>query len=152
MYGNGGEKIDLEYNVTRFSGSYKTAWEGFVNNLQRRYNQTSSEGVKWDIERYMRTCECPECKGKRLKKEALAVTVGGKNIMEVCDMAVDDLASFTDFSFFGKTEHLIADNIIKEIDSRLSFLRNVGLGYLTLARSAATLSGVKASEYALRRR
>lgn len=141
MYGNGGEKIDLEYNVTNFSGSYKTAWEGFVTNLQRRYNQTSSEGVKWDIERYMRTSDCPVCRGKRLKKEALAVTVGGKNIMEVCDMSVEDLASFTDFGFFGKTEHLIADSIIKEIDSRLTFLRNVGLGYLTLSRSAATLSG-----------
>lgn len=141
MYGNGGEKIDLEYNVTNFSGSYKTAWEGFVTNLQRRYNQTSSESVKWDIERYMRTCDCPACHGKRLRKEALAVTVGGKNIMEVCDMAVDDLASFTDFSFFGKTEHLIADSIIKEIDSRLTFLKNVGLGYLTLSRNAATLSG-----------
>lgn len=141
MYGNGGERIDLEYNVTHFSGSYKTAWEGFVTNLQRRYNQTSSEGVKWDIERYMRTCDCPACHGKRLKKEALAVTVGGRNIMEVCDMSVDDLTSFTDFSFFGKTEHLIADSIIKEIDSRLSFLKNVGLGYLTLSRNAATLSG-----------
>ncbi|MDE6504340.1 MAG: excinuclease ABC subunit UvrA [Clostridia bacterium] len=141
MYGNGGEKIELAYNAYRFSGSYKTAWEGFAANLQRRYNQTSSEGVKIDIERYMRTSECPICKGKRLKKEALAVTVGGKNIAEVCDMAVDDLADFTDFGFFSETEHLIADSIIKEIDNRLSFLRNVGLGYLTLSRSAATLSG-----------
>ena len=141
MYGNGGEKIDLEYHVTKFSGSYKTAWEGFVTNLQRRYNQTTSESVKWDIERYMRTCDCPACHGKRLRKEALAVTVGGRNIMEVCDMSVDDLTSFTDFGFFGKTEHLIADSIIKEIDSRLTFLKNVGLGYLTLSRSAATLSG-----------
>lgn len=141
MFGNGGEKIDLEYNAFRFSGSYKTAWEGFVTNLQRRYNQTSSEGVKWDIERYMRTADCPVCRGKRLKKEALAVTVGGKNIMEVCDMSVDDLTDFADFGFFGKTEHLIADSIIKEINSRLSFLKNVGLGYLTLSRSAATLSG-----------
>ncbi len=141
MYGNGGEKIELAYNAYRFSGSYKTAWEGFAANLQRRYNQTNSDGVKWDIERYMRTSDCPGCKGKRLKREALAVTVGGKNIMEVCDMSVDDLAAFTDFSFFGKTEHFIADSIIKEIDSRLSFLRNVGLGYLTLSRSAATLSG-----------
>ncbi len=141
MYGNDGEKIDLEYNAYRFSGSYKTAWEGFVTNLQRRYSQTSSEGVKWDIERYMRTTECPVCKGRRLKKEALAVTVGGKNIMEVCDLSVEDLASFTDFGFFGKTEHLIADGIIKEINNRISFLTNVGLGYLTLSRSASTLSG-----------
>ena len=141
MFGNGGEKIELEYNAFRFSGSYKTAWEGFATNLQRRYNQTSSDSVKWDIERYMRTSDCPACRGKRLKKEALAVTVGGKNIAEVCDMSVNDLFSFTDFSFFGKSEHLIADSIIKEINARLSFLQNVGLGYLTLARSAATLSG-----------
>ncbi len=141
MYGNGGEKIDLEYNAYRFTGSYKTAWEGFVTNLQRRYNQTSSDGVKWDIERYMRTTDCPVCKGRRLKKEALAVTVDGKNIMEACGMSVDDLCKFTEFGFFGKTERLIADGIVKEIKSRLSFLKNVGLGYLTLSRSAATLSG-----------
>ncbi len=141
MYGNGGEKIELAYNAYHFTGSYKTAWEGFAANLQRRYNQTSSDSVKMDIERYMRTSDCPACRGKRLKKEALAVTVGGKNIVEVCDMSVDDLKSFSDFSFFGKTEHLIADSIIKEIDNRISFLQNVGLGYLTLSRSAATLSG-----------
>jgi excinuclease ABC subunit A len=141
MYGNGGEKIELSYNAYRFSGSYNTSWEGFAANLQRRYNQTSSDSVKWDIERYMRTSDCPCCRGKRLKKEALAVTVGGKNIMEVCDMSVDDLKSYSDFSFFSKTDHMIADSIIKEIDSRISFLKGVGLGYLTLSRSAATLSG-----------
>ena len=141
MYGNNGEKIELAYNAYRFTGSYKTAWEGFVVNLQRRYSQTSSDGVKWDIERYMRISDCPVCKGKRLKREALAVTVGNKNIAEVCDMAIDDLKNFTDFSFFPPTEHLIADSIVKEIDSRLSFLTNVGLGYLTLSRNASTLSG-----------
>lgn len=141
MYGNGGEKIELEYNAYRFSGSYKSAWEGFVTNLHRRYNQTSSDGVKYDIERYMRVCDCPACKGKRLKKEALAVTVGGKNIMEVCGLSVDELNGFTDFGFFSETDHMIADSIIKEINARLSFLSNVGLGYLTLSRNAATLSG-----------
>ena len=141
MYGNGGEKIELEYNAYRFSGSYKSAWEGFVTNLQRRYNQTSSDGVKYDIERYMRVCDCPACKGKRLKKEALAVTVGGKNIMEVCGLSVDELNGFTAFGFFSETDHMIADSIIKEINARLSFLSNVGLGYLTLSRNAATLSG-----------
>lgn len=141
MYGNGGEKIELEYNAYRFSGSYKSAWEGFVTNLQRRYNQTSSDGVKYDIERYMRVCDCPACKGKRLKKEALAITVGGKNIMEVCGLSVDELNGFTDFGFFSETDHMIADSIIKEINARLSFLSNVGLGYLTLSRNAATLSG-----------
>ncbi len=141
MWGNGGEKIELAYNAYRFSGSYKTAWEGFAANLQRRYNQTSSESVKWDIERYMRTSDCDMCHGKRLKKEALAVTIGGKNIAEVCDMSVNDLLAFINFGFFGRTEHMIADSIIAEINSRLSFLQNVGLGYLTLSRSAATLSG-----------
>ncbi len=141
MYGNGGEKIEMSYSAYHFSGTYEKTWEGFATNLQRRYSQTQSEGVKWDIERYMRTSDCPVCKGKRLKKEALAVTVGGKNIADVCDMSVDDLKSFTDFSFFTATEHMIADSIVKEIDNRLSFLRNVGLEYLTLSRSAATLSG-----------
>lgn len=141
MYGNDGEKIELEYNAYRFNGSYKTAWEGFAANLQRRYNQTSSDGVKWDIERYMRTLDCPVCKGKRLKKEALAVTVGDKNIAEVCDMSVNDLTAFVNFDFFTPTQQMIASGIVKEITARISFLQNVGLGYLTLSRSAATLSG-----------
>ena len=141
MYGNGGEKIEMDYHAYRFSGSYSTTWEGFAANLQRRYNQTSSDSVKWDIERYMRTSECPCCHGKRLKKEALAVTVGGKNIAEVCDMSVDDMQSYLGFDFFTPTEHMIADNIVKEIKNRTNFLQNVGLGYLTLSRSAATLSG-----------
>lgn len=141
MYGNGGEKIEMSYSAYHFTGSYEKSWEGFATNLQRRYTQTQSEGVKWDIERYMRTTDCPVCRGKRLKKEALAVTVGGKNIAEVCDMAVDDVKAYTDVTEFTPTEHMIADSIIKEIDNRISFLRNVGLGYLTLSRSAATLSG-----------
>ena len=141
MWGNGGEKIDLEYNAFRFSGSYKTAWEGFANNLQRRYDQTQSDSVRWDIERYMRTSDCPVCHGKRLKKEALSVYVGGKNIAELCDLSVEDLFAFFDQLQLTHTEHLIADVILKEIRARLGFLRNVGLAYLNLARSAATLSG-----------
>ena len=141
MWGNGGEKIDLEYNAYRFSGSYKTAWEGFANNLQRRYDQTQSDSVRWDIERYMRTSDCPVCHGKRLKKEALSVYVGGKNIAELCDLSVEDLFAFFDQLQLTHTEHLIADVILKEIRARLGFLRNVGLAYLNLSRSAATLSG-----------
>ena len=141
MWGNGGEKIDLEYNAYRFSGSYKTAWEGFANNLQRRYDQTQSDGVRWDIERYMRTSDCPVCNGKRLKKEALSVYLGGKNIAELCDLSVEDLFAFFDNLQLTHTEHLIADVILKEIRARLGFLRNVGLSYLNLSRSAATLSG-----------
>ncbi len=141
MYGNGGEKIDLEYSTKTFHSTYKAAWEGFVNNLQRRYEQTSSVSVKWDIERYMRTADCPECRGKRLKKEALAVTVGGKNIAEVCEMPVRSLAAFLEGLSLTQTQHAIADVILKEIKARINFLVGVGLDYLTLARSAATLSG-----------
>ncbi|MCD8201475.1 MAG: excinuclease ABC subunit UvrA [Clostridia bacterium] len=141
MYGNGGEKVELKYNAYNFKGSVMSAWDGFATSLQKRYQSTSSDGVKNEISRYMKTSVCPCCGGKRLKKEALAVTVADKNIMEVCDMAVDELAGFTDFPFFTKTQHLIADPIVKEINARLSFLRNVGLGYLTLSRSAQTLSG-----------
>ena len=141
MYGNDGEKIDLDYRTRTYHSSYKSAWEGFVNNLQRRYDQTSSVSVKWDIERYMRTSDCPVCHGKRLKKEALAVTVGGKNIAEVCEMPVRELSAFLDGLSLTPTQHAIADVILKEIRSRIAFLVNVGLDYLTLARSAATLSG-----------
>ena len=141
MYGNDGEKIDLEYNTRTFRSSYQAAWEGFVNNLQRRYNQTSSDGVKYDIERYMRTCDCPTCRGRRLKKEALAVTVAGKNISEVCDMPVKELKAFVGGLALSETQHAIADVILKEIGSRTDFLIGVGLDYLTLSRSAATLSG-----------
>ncbi|MDE5548420.1 MAG: excinuclease ABC subunit UvrA [Clostridia bacterium] len=141
MYGNGGEKIDMDYRTKSFHSSYKSAWEGFVNNLQRRYSQTTSVGVKWDIERYMRTSDCPVCRGKRLKKEALAVTVGGKNIAEVCEMPVTQLKAFLNGLQLTPTQHAIADIILKEIGTRIDFLIGVGLDYLTLARSAATLSG-----------
>ena len=141
MYGNGGEQIDLSYNTRSFSGSYKMTWEGFVNSLERRYKNTSSDGVKYDIERYMRTSDCPVCRGKRLKKEALAVTVGGKNIAEACDMPVRGLKEFVADLDLTATQRAIAGLILKEIDKRLDFLIGVGLDYLTLSRSAATLSG-----------
>ena len=141
MYGNNGEKIDLEYNTRSYQGTYKGSWEGFVNNLQRRYNQTSSDGVKYDIERYMRTSDCPVCHGKRLKKEALSVTVGGLNIAEVCEMPVGKLYEFLEHLSLTPTQHAIADGILKEIRNRINFLTGVGLEYLTLARSATTLSG-----------
>lgn len=140
MYGTP-EEIELKYDTRSFTGNYKIHWEGFVNSLQRRYNNTSSEGVKWDIERYMRTTDCPDCKGKRLKREALAVTVGGKNIAEVCDMPVSDLKEFLARLTLTPTQAAIAGVVLKEIKTRLDFLINVGLDYLTLSRSAATLSG-----------
>ncbi len=142
MYG--GEKaVDMRYETRSFSGSFKKHWEGYVNNMQRRYGTTTSDGVKHDIERLMRMAPCDGCHGKRLKKEALSVTVGGKNIWELCEMSVDALCQFMDAmkKALTPTQHLIADAIIKEINNRLGFLRNVGLNYLTLTRSAATLSG-----------
>ncbi|MBQ4053118.1 MAG: excinuclease ABC subunit UvrA, partial [Clostridia bacterium] len=142
MYGSD-ERVDMEYHTRSFSGSFKKTWEGYVNNLQRRYGTSTSDGVKHEIERLMRNAPCDSCNGKRLKKEALAVSVGGKNIWEVCEMSVDALCEFMDglSERLTHTEHLIADAIIKEINNRLGFLRNVGLNYLTLTRSAGTLSG-----------
>ncbi len=142
MYGSD-ERVDMEYRTRSFSGSFKKTWEGYVNNLQRRYATSTSDGVKSEIERLMRNAPCDGCNGKRLKKEALSVYVGGKNIWEVCEMSVDNLCVFMDElqAQLTATEHLIADAIIKEINNRLGFLRNVGLNYLTLTRTAVTLSG-----------
>lgn len=142
MYGSP-ERVDMQYSTRSFTGSFKKTWEGYVHNLQRRYANTTSDGVKHDIERLMHNAPCDRCGGKRLKKEALAVRIGGKNIWELCEMSVDCLCDFMDdlSKMLTKTEHLIADAIIKEINSRLGFLRNVGLNYLTLTRTAVTLSG-----------
>ncbi len=142
MYG-ADERVEMEYNTRSFTGSFKKTWEGYVNNLQRRYATSTSDGVRSDIERLMRNAPCDDCNGKRLKKEALSVHVGGKNIWDLCEMSVDKLCDFMDElkTTLTQTEHLIADAIIKEINNRLGFLRNVGLNYLTLARTAVTLSG-----------
>ena len=142
MYGSD-QKVDMQYQTRSFSGSFSKTWEGYVNNLQRRYGTSTSDGVKSEIERLMRNAPCDGCKGKRLKKEALSVTVGGKNIWELCEMSVDNLCKFMDElqPQLTKTQHMIADAIIKEINARLGFLRNVGLNYMTLTRTAVTLSG-----------
>ncbi len=149
LYGNNGEKIKLEYATRSFSGSYESAWEGIIPNLARRYRETSSDYTKSEIEKYMTTTPCDTCKGKRLKKEALSVLVGGKNIAELCDMPVDRLSVFIDALVLTPTQRLIADSILKEIKARLSFLTNVGLSYLTLSRSAGTLSGGEAQRIRL---
>ena len=151
MYGNGGEKIDMQYATRTFKGSFKKDWEGYVNNLQRRYGQTSSDGVKYDIERLMRSAPCDCCHGKRLKKQSLSVYINGKNIWDVCEMSVDKLCAFMDDAKqkLTATQAMIADSIIKEINNRLGFLRNVGLNYLTLARTANTLSGGEAQRIRL---
>ena len=142
MYGSD-KPVSMQYQTRSFSGNFSKTWEGYVNNLQRRYGTTTSDGVKMEIERLMRHAPCNVCHGKRLKKEALSVHIGGKNIWEVCEMSIDTLCDFMDElkTKLTPTEHLIADAILKEINNRLGFLRNVGLNYLTLTRSAGTLSG-----------
>ncbi len=149
LYGNDGEKMDIEYNTYTFKGSYQGSFEGIINNLERRYRETTSDYTKQEIERYMTVVPCTTCHGLRLKKEALAVTVGGKNIAEVCDMSIIKLKGFIDGLSLTPTEVLISQLIIKEIKARLQFLINVGLGYLTLSRSSGTLSGGEAQRIRL---
>lgn len=135
------ERIPMDYNSRSFRGQFMTKYEGIVNNLMRRYRETTSDGVKYEIERYMVSVPCKTCDGKRLKKEALAVTVGGLNIAELSDMSVKKIDEFFGALVLDKQKTLIAERIIKEIRARLNFLVNVGLDYLTLSRSASTLSG-----------
>ncbi len=149
LYGNGGEKLNLEYNSYNFTGSYVASYEGIVNNLERRYRETSSEYVKSDIYRFMRTTPCKTCGGLRLKKEALSVYVGGKNIASVCAMPIRELDAFFDKLDLSEQKQVVASVVLKEIKTRLHFLIDVGLGYLTLSRSAATLSGGEAQRIRL---
>ena len=149
LYGNNGERIKIDYDTKTFSGSYESAWEGIIPNLERRYRETTSDYTKMEIERYMTVSACNTCHGKRLKKEALAVKVGGKNIAELTDMSITELFGFVNNLSFGVTDSLIAQPIIKEIKARLGFLINVGLSYLTLSRSASTLSGGEAQRIRL---
>ncbi|HEY8423192.1 MAG TPA: excinuclease ABC subunit UvrA [Clostridia bacterium] len=135
------EKLHLKYKSQSFSGEYYAAFEGIVNNLARRYKETSSEYIKLEIEKYMKTAPCQTCHGKRLKKEALSVKVGGLNIMELCDMPVSKCYEFFEHLKLEGNEAIIAAQIIKEIKARLKFLIDVGLNYLTLSRSSGTLSG-----------
>lgn len=149
LYGSGDEKIKMEYHTGTFNTSYEARWEGIIPNLQRRYRETTSDYTKSEIERYMTVSPCDTCGGKRLKKEALSVLVGGKNICELTEMSVEDLSAFVDALKPSGAQELIAKPILKEIKARLSFLKDVGLSYLTLARSAATLSGGEAQRIRL---
>ncbi len=148
LYGNHGEKLDLEYSTRTFQGQYQSSFEGVICNLERRYAETTSDYTKSEIEKYMVTKPCSTCGGKRLKKEALAVTVGGKNIYELCEMSIENLYAFVESLDLG-TATPIGEPILKEIKARLNFLRNVGLNYLTLSRTAATLSGGEAQRIRL---
>lgn len=149
LYGTGDERIKMEYSSHTFQSSFMGKYEGIVNNLERRYRETTSDFTKSEIERYMKVVPCTACKGLRLKKEALSVTVGDVNIAQMCDMSVIRLADFIDNLTLTETERLISELIIKEIKARLRFLLNVGLGYLTLSRSSGTLSGGEAQRIRL---
>ncbi len=143
MYGTNGEPLELQYDTARGKGVLKQPFEGLVNNVERRYRDTQSQSMREEYEEYMGQYPCPDCSGKRLKKEALAVTVGGLSIMDFCDMPVTKSLEFIEAlpGRLSAREHMIADLIVKEIRSRLHFLESVGLQYLTLSRAAATLSG-----------
>ena len=141
FYGTKGEKLELEYDQPRGKGVLYQPFEGVCNNLERRYRETQSDSVKKELEESMAECPCPACRGKRLNKTALAVTVGGIDIDDFCRRSVSDALRFSEELHFGRTESLIAEPILKEVCQRLRFLRSVGLEYLTLTRAAATLSG-----------
>lgn len=143
LYGTKGEKLKMERTTSYGGGTYYTDFEGLVNNLQRRYNDSSSENSRREIEQLMSTHECKECGGARLSKEALSVTVCGKNIHEVCSLSISDALKFVKQlpQKLTEREMLIGNLIIKEIVERLSFLESVGLNYLTLARQSGSLSG-----------
>ncbi|MCF2596906.1 excinuclease ABC subunit UvrA [Pseudoflavonifractor phocaeensis] len=141
LYGTKGEKLTLHYDQPRGQGTLYQPFEGIVNNLERRYRETQSDGVKRELEECMSQCPCPTCRGRRLKKESLAVTVGGLDIDAYCHKSVNDAYDFMDRLELNETQTMIAAQILKEIKNRLGFLRSVGLQYLTLSREAGTLSG-----------
>ena len=141
FYGTKGEKLKMNRATAYGSGTYNAEFEGIVNNLERRYKETTSDWIRSEIEQVMTACKCPDCNGSRLKKEVLAVTVGDMNIDEFVNLSVKNELNAIDSLKLSGREAVIADQIIREIKSRLNFLCSVGLDYLTLARSAGTLSG-----------
>ena len=141
LYGTKGELLELHYDQPRGKGVLKQAFEGICNNIERRYKETQSDASRKELEELMSECPCPDCQGRRLRKESLAVTVGEKNIYEFTTLSVEDALIWMDGLTLTEQQMLIADRILKEIRSRLGFLKSVGLGYLTLSRSAGTLSG-----------
>ncbi|MCD8382442.1 MAG: excinuclease ABC subunit UvrA [Clostridiales bacterium] len=141
FYGTDGEKLTLHYDQPRGKGTLYQPFEGVLNNLERRYRETQSEPMKRELEQSMSECPCPGCQGRRLRREALAVTVGGLSIDQVCDLPIEDALTFFDRLELTHQQMLIAEQILKEIKNRLGFLRSVGLQYLTLSRKAGTLSG-----------
>ncbi len=141
LYGTGDVQLKLTKNRDWGGGTFYAPFEGIVNNLERRYKDTSSDYARTELESYMTEHPCPDCHGARLKPEYLAVTVGGKNIKEFCDMSIADELAFMETLSFGQRDTMIAQPILKEIRERLTFLSSVGLEYLSLSRSSGTLSG-----------
>jgi len=146
LYGTGEETYSVSLGVGR---SFNTTYEGVISNLERRHKETASDFIRRDIERFMQERPCHACEGKRLKPEVLAVTVAGQSIMDICELSIDDASDFFNHMKFNATEAQIARQILKEICARLKFLQDVGLNYLTLARSAVGLSGGEAQRIRL---
>lgn len=140
LYGTD-RKLKMSRSTLYGSGTYLSEFEGIVNNLERRYRETTSDWSRWEIEQVMTSSRCPDCGGTRLKPEILSVTVGGKNISEFCDMSITAALKFMDELNLTEKEQFIAKAVLKEIKDRLLFLKSVGLEYLTLSRSSGTLSG-----------
>lgn len=149
LYGNNGEELELEYKSGSFVGSYIKSFEGVIPNLERRFRQTTSEWTKSEIAKYMKDSPCEACGGKRLNKEALNVMIDGKNIYDVTSMPIGDIKAFLSGLKLTEEQQIIAKDVLKEINARLTFLINVGLDYLTLSRSANTLSGGEAQRIRL---
>lgn len=149
LYGNNGEELELEYKSGSFVGSYIKSFEGVIPNLERRFRQTTSEWTKAEIAKYMKDSPCEACGGKRLNKEALNVMIDGKNIYDVTSMPISDIKAFLSGLTLTEEQQIIAKDVLKEINARLTFLINVGLDYLTLSRSASTLSGGEAQRIRL---
>ena len=149
LYGNKGEKIKVDYEREYGSGSFMSSFEGVITITERRYKETQSDSMKQYYEEFMNSNPCPECKGARLKKESLAVTVGNKSIQQISSMAVSGIKDFFDNLELTDREKMIAHQILKEINARVGFLVDVGLDYLTLSRSAGTLSGGEAQRIRL---
>ena len=149
LYGTGAEKLHIHYQKEFGNGTFDAPFEGIAVNMERRHQETSSDYSRQEIEQYMSETPCPVCRGRRLKRESLAVTVGGKNIAALSDMPVRSIREFLAALTLTPTQQRIAAQILKEIDARLGFLINVGLDYLTLSRAAATLSGGEAQRIRL---
>ena len=149
LYGTGTEEIDFEFESPYGTRKFKTPFEGVIPTLERRHNETKSQGMREFYEMYMSNMHCDECNGARLKKEILSIKINGKNINEMTDMSINQIQNFLKNLELTQTQKMIADMILKEIDARLQFLIDVGLEYLTLSRSAGTLSGGEAQRIRL---